>query len=144
MTETFPTKAALQRLGDQMNADKARYVDLGVVDCRFGVRVEDTGAEYTITFDTYGCTGVEDGVEQAQFVVEAESDIWQAMYDDIILNGRASRDQTINYLTLPGIAMRVTSPQEDMLEEDLFSRYNQTFQSYFDGAAAVAPVAAVR
>jgi hypothetical protein len=135
MTETFPTRATLERLGQRMNTDRDRYVKLGVVDCRFGVRVEDSGAGYTIVFDTYGCTGVEDGVDRADFVVEAESDIWQEMYDDILAHGRASRDHTINYLTLPGIAMRVSSASEDQLDEDLFSRYNQTFQSYFDGAA---------
>lgn len=136
MTETFPTKAVLERMGERMNAERDRYVKLGVVDCRFGIRVEDTGAEYTIVFDTYGCTGVEDGVEHADFVVAGDSDIWQAMYDDIVTHGRAGRDQTINYLTLPGIALRVSSNSEDQLDEDLFSRYNQTFQSYFDGAAA--------
>lgn len=136
MTEAFPTRAALERLGERMNADPARYAKLGVVDCRFGVRVEDTGAEYTVVFDTYGCRGVEDGVERADFVVEGDSDVWQAMYDDIVAHGRAGRDQTINYLTLPGIPMRVTSASEDQLDEDLFSRYNQTFQSYFDEAGA--------
>jgi hypothetical protein len=133
---TFPSKKSLEDLAAAMNANEGHFAELGVVDCKVGLRVSDTDEGFTVEFERYGVVQVTEGWSVADFVLDASGDVWQAMYDDIVRNGSASRDQTLNYLALPGIAMRVTS--DDQLAEDLFYRYNQTLQSFVDGAASLA------
>jgi hypothetical protein len=134
MAEEFPSVEALERLADHMNTHEDDFAKLGVVDCRMGVRVESTDREYTVVFERYGCSDVAPGTADIDFALEAGVETWQEMYDDIVANGHASRTQTLNYLALPGFNMRVTA--EDQLGEDLFSRYGQTLQAFFDGAGA--------
>ncbi len=138
----FPSLTSLEELAAAMNTDEERFAKLGVVDCKVGISVTDTGEGFTVEFERYGVAQVTEGVGQAEFVLEADSDVWQAMCDDIVAHGSASRDQTLNYLALPGIAMTIRS--DDQLAEDLFYRYNQTLQSFFDSAGSFSSVVAAQ
>lgn len=139
MTTTFPSRQSLEDLAAAMNADEQHFAKLGVVDCKVGFSVADTGAGFTVEFERYGVARVDEGTACADFVLEADSDVWQAMYSEIVAHGQASRDQTLNYLALPGIAMTVRA--DDQLAEDLFYRYNQTLQSFVNCAGYSAKVA---
>ena len=62
---------------------------------------------------------------------------WQDMVRDIAENGSASLHYTLNTLDLnrpDGLALSVHG---DQYREDLFFRYNQTFQFFFDASARV-------
>jgi len=61
---------------------------------------------------------------------------WQAMFDDIAANGRATGLFTINSLALMGDRIRCEG--DDPMGLDKFSRFNQTLQEFFDGARRVA------
>ena len=60
---------------------------------------------------------------------------WQAMFDDIVAQGRATGLQTINSLALLGDDIGLGG--SDPMGLDKFSRFNQTLQEFFDGASRV-------
>ena len=81
-------------------------------------------------------SGAGEGDEQtADCWLDGDLAAWQAMFDDIVANGRATGRQTINSLTLVGEAIAVKGA--DPLGVDVFFRCNQTVQAFLDGAAAV-------
>jgi hypothetical protein len=55
------------------------------------------------------------------------------MVADILGNGRATGRYTINSLTLMGDEIRLRGA--DVMGVDKFSRFNQSLQEFFDGAA---------
>ena len=62
---------------------------------------------------------------------------WQAMLKDVQANGKASSNLTLNSIDLEfedGIAR---SPIDDQYRQDLFYRYNQNFQDFFDASSLV-------
>jgi hypothetical protein len=52
---------------------------------------------------------------------------------DIRRNGRATGRQTLNSLTMVGDAIQLRGV--DVMGVDKFSRFNQSLQEFFDGAA---------
>lgn len=54
---------------------------------------------------------------------------------DIRRNGEADLDHTLDALTFSGVSLKIEA--EDQLEEDLFHRYSQTLQEFFNGAAEI-------
>ena len=75
----------------------------------------------------------------AGYRLEGPHERWQAMVEYIAANGRATGLQTLNSLAMLGdpIACR----GDDPMGLDKFSRFNQTLQEFFDGAARVAVAA---
>jgi hypothetical protein len=57
------------------------------------------------------------------------------MIENVTANRGPDREHTLNYLTFPDDPLRVTGPSQ--LEVDLFYRYNESLQRFFDGAANV-------
>ena len=78
---------------------------------------------------------MDDPAELADFVLTGKSDAWQEMIENIRSNGEADLGHTLNALTLPGVPLKIEA--EDQLQEDLFYRYNQTLQEFFNGAAEI-------
>ena len=77
-----------------------------------------------------------DHTEQvADFVLEAKLGAWKEMIENITANGGPDLSHTLNLLTLPGVPIKVTA--EDQLKDDVFSRFNSTFQEFFNGAQHV-------
>ena len=124
-----------------MNENSARYQKLGYVDARIAVVIEaDEGLEerkvYGLVFEAFRCIEVRDLDDPAElnpeFVMEAFYSVWKEMIQNIRENGRADLKHTLNYLSLPGIPMRVWS--DDPLNRDKFFRYNQSLQEFFDAS----------
>ena len=64
-------------------------------------------------------------------------DDWEDMLINIQENGEATLDYTLNTIDLDsenGLALSVTG---DQYRQDLFFRYNQTFQYFFDLSSRV-------
>ena len=62
---------------------------------------------------------------------------WQAMLESVQRHGKADLEYTLNSIDLKledGIAH---SPVDDQYKQDLFYRYNQNFQDFFDASARV-------
>jgi hypothetical protein len=60
------------------------------------------------------------------------------MIEDIAAHDGASLDFTLNTLDLNSADGIARSVHQDQYREDLFFRYNQTFQYFFDASAEVA------
>lgn len=128
-------------LAAEMNGHPETYEILGDVDIDLGL-IMRSGDDFRVRlrFEGIECTGVsemEEGEEAATDCwLDGPLEAWQGMFDNIRSNGRATGRQTINSLSILGEPIRVRGA--DTLGVDKFFRYNQTMQTFFDGAASVA------
>lgn len=129
-------------LATEMNAYPERYDVLGDLDLVLGVvitRPDQDAFRARLTFGGIRCTDVSEmrvGDElTTDCWLEGTVDAWTDMVADIRRNGRATGRQTLNSLTLVGDAIRLRGV--DVMGIDKFSRFNQSLQEFFDGAARV-------
>ena len=145
-TDTTPVHAIdkvafFDALATEMNAHPEVYEVLGDVDMDLAIVMTDPhgGFRVRVTFEGITCAGVDeigDGDERTtSCFLEGPVGEWQAMFDDIVAHGHATGWWTINSLTLVGDKIAVHG--DDPLGVDLFFRFNQTVQSFLDGAATV-------
>ena len=137
------TTAFFEALAAEMNAHPERYQVLGDADMSAMVVMTSADRAFRVRIDfemleCAGVTAVEAG-DPADYRLEGPLDAWQAMFDDIVANGRATGLQTINSLAMLGD--RIACRGDDPMGLDKFSRFNQTLQEFFDGAARVAVTA---
>ncbi|MHB1486871.1 MAG: hypothetical protein ACYCS7_16235 [Acidimicrobiales bacterium] len=130
-------------LATEMNAHPERYGILGDLDLVLGVVIIRPAGEpfrARLTFEGIRCTGVAEmgaGDEATTDCwLEGSLDAWDAMVADVLDNGRATGRHTINSLTLMGDQIRLRGA--DVMGVDKFSRFNQSLQEFFDGAAGLA------
>jgi hypothetical protein len=128
-----------ETLASEMNANPERFALLGDAEMDAVLLMRSEGNDFAVklTFDGVRCDDVVqvslDEVHLADFWLEGPSGAWRAMFTDIVENGRATGMQTINALTLLGDEIRLVGA--DPMGIDKFSRFNQTLQEFFDGAA---------
>ncbi len=141
------TVAFFEGLAAEMNAHPERYEVLGDCDLVLGIVMARDGEDAfraRLTFEGIACLDVseaEAGDEAlADCWLEGPFDAWQAMVDDIVEHGRATGRHTLNSLTLVGESIRLRG--SDVMGIDKFSRFNQSLQEFFDGAAATPAVRA--
>ena len=72
---------------------------------------------------------------------QAEKRQWKEMIQNIQANNGPDLQHTLNYLALPDDPLYIAAP--DFLSRDLFARYGQTYQLFFNGAVHVPTVFAV-
>lgn len=132
-----------ESLAKEMNAHPEVYQGLGWCDMDVGVVMRRDGrAPFAVALElrAYGCDGVTlfepGGNQHLDCWLVGDLDHWQAVFDDIAENGMATGEQTLSSLVL--LADRIAVKGHDAMGVDLFFRYNQTLQSVFDGAAALA------
>lgn len=137
------TTAFFESLATEMNAHPERYQVLGDADMSAMIVMThaDGAFRVRIDFEMLECSGVTEveAGDPADYRLEGSLDAWQAMFDDIVANGRATGLQTINSLAMLGD--RIACRGDDPMGLDKFSRFNQTLQEFFDGAARVAVAA---
>ena len=127
----FPSLEWFETLRQLVNADP-EYRRLGTVDASMGVKSGDS--VFVVTFAAFQCQAVRDGTEYdlitVDFFLEMPPDAWQTMLDNIRDHGGASAGQTLVSLDLlHEISNNATG---DQLRADLFFRYNQSLQRFFD------------
>ena len=92
---------------------------------------------FAITFDAFAITDVAevpcDAPGDLDFILLQSPDQWRAMLENIKANGQADALFTLNSLDLAHSDGLATG--EDYTRRDLFYRFNQTFQEYFDMSA---------
>ncbi len=133
----FPTLEWFESLNKAVNED-LEYRQNGTCDAVIGIRVADKPEEiWNVSFEAFEVTGVrkigEPDLPALDFYLELPYEGWKEMLQNIKENGRADRSHTINTLDLstPGGFAR----GHDQFRKDLFFRYNQSFQSYFDASS---------
>ncbi len=130
----FPSLAWFEELQRLVNDDPA-YRQIGTVDASMGVKVGDE--VIVVTFEAFECSSVRSGNEydliNVDFFIEMESDAWRAMLENIRANGGAEAGQTL--VSLDMLNEISTNATGDQLRADMFFRYNQSLQHFFDLSA---------
>ncbi len=136
----FPSTQWFEEVRDVYNSDRSLHSGGGgACDTTAGFSIGDQ--RYLIEFSGLDCSVVGETndleLEETDFVIEMSLDSWKAMVKDVQENGKASSNQTLNSLDLEiedGIAR---SPVDDQYKQDLFYRYNQNFQDFFNASSRV-------
>ena len=132
----FPSLEWLQALQQLVNAD-SEFRNLGSVDTTLGIKA--FSKVFIVTFRAFQCeairAGTDDDLFEVDFTLEMEPDQWQEMLENIKKNGAADLNHTLNTLDLRlpgGLASNATGEQYQL---DLFFRYNESLQRFFDLSA---------
>ena len=130
----FPSVAWFEELQRLVNDDPG-YRQIGTVDASMGVKVGDE--VFVVTFEAFECRSVRSGNEydliNVDFFIEMDSGAWKAMLEDIKANGGAGAGQTL--VSLDMLNEISTNATGDQLRADMFFRYNQSLQHFFDLSA---------
>jgi hypothetical protein len=136
----FPSRQWFEEVRDVYNSDSSLHSGGGgACDTTAGFSIGDQ--RYLIEFSGLDCSVVRESndleLEETDFVIEMSLESWKAMVKDVQENGKASSNHTLNSLDLEiedGIAR---SPVDDQYKQDLFYRYNQNFQDFFNASSRV-------
>ncbi len=136
----FPSVEWFEAVSERADEDRERFRMLGYVDADVGVIVHGNGSgvkSYLLKFRDYGVESVAEAasLDGADFALEGSLDAWTDMVRNITNNGEADIDHSLNRLTMAGTPLQVVAT--DQLKADIFSRFNQSFQAYFNEAATV-------
>ena len=132
----FPSVEWFQAVADLVNKDE-EYHKLGTCDATVGIQVGDR--VFALTFEAFEVTRVEEidlaRTADLDFTLVMPPEQWQAMLENIKQHGRAELDYTLNSIDL-------ATPEEfarsnDYYRRDLFYRYNQSFQHFFDTSSKI-------
>ena len=132
----FPSLAWFEELRRLVNEDPA-YRQIGTVDASMGIKISDE--VFVITFEAFECSAVRAGNEydliNVDFFIEMDWDAWKTMLEDIKANGGAGSGQTL--VSLDMLNEISTNATGDQLRADMFFRYNQSLQHFFDLSASL-------
>lgn len=141
----FPSIEWFRELARLMRENRAIHEHLGFVDCVARFTVLDGGVagkpwSAIVTFEEFEAVEVADGSDgedgRADFTLEAALGSWREMIENIARGrGRPDLTHTLNYLSHMGTPFRLWS--DDPLRRDLFFRYNQSLQEFFDASAGL-------
>ena len=130
----FPSLAWFEALQRLVN-DDPDYRRIGTVDAAMGVKV--AGEVYVVTFEAFACRSVRAGNDydliNVDFFIEMEPVAWRTMLENIKANGGAEAGQTL--VSLDMLHEISTNATGDQLRADMFFRYNQSLQHFFDLSA---------
>jgi hypothetical protein len=136
----FPSVEWFEAVGEKAGEDREKFKRLGYVDADVGIQIAGNGSgsrSYLLKFRDYGVESVEETseLENTDFRLEGSLDAWTEMVRNITENGSADIDHTLNRLTMAGVPLRVVA--SDQLKTDVFYRFNQSFQAFFNESASV-------
>ncbi len=139
----FPSVEFFEALRTLVNADQERFRRLGTVDMTLVASIDYPGHSdrYAIEFAGYRCVGarrlaIDEPAPKDAITLTGAYPAWREMIEDIVRNGGADLEHTLNTLTLLDDPMRVQA--DNQLDVDLFYRYQQNLQDFFDETAHVA------
>jgi hypothetical protein len=138
---TFPSVEWFKAVGDRVAEDSDTFRRIGYFDADVGIKIDANGAGskgYVIEFHDYGVKSVravDDPVQVADFTIEGNLAAWTEMVRSIREHGEPDLDHTLNRLTMAGVPLKVVAA--DQLKTDVFYRFNQSVQAFFNEAASV-------
>ena len=134
-TIEFPSAPWFRALAEAASANESRYRRLGFMEITLGVKVGEKG--YRITFEDFGCAGVEDwdGSVPVDCVVSADSADWRELIEHIQERGSADPEHTLNSLVLAGDRFALSG--DEQLGIDRFYRFNASLQAFIEEAHSV-------
>lgn len=136
----FPSAEWFDSVRNIYNSDSSLHSGGGgACHTRAGLRIGSQ--DFLIVFDGLECSEARpaESPEMAttDFVIEMTTERWCEMVANIQANGHADLDHTLNSLDLSEADGIARSPVDDQYRQDLFYRYNQNFQDFFDASSRV-------
>lgn len=132
----FPSVEWFRAVADLVNQDPA-YRKLGTCDAKMGVQVGERLFE--IDFEAYEVVDVKEldpgQPHDLDFTLVLPYEGWKEMIENIRQNGRADLSHTLNSIDLA--APEEFARSDDYYRRDLFYRYNQSLQHFFDTSAKI-------
>ena len=139
----FPSVEWFDAVREVFNSDKSyRGGGGGICDASVGIKA---GQQiFFLTFEGFECIEArevdENELEDTDFYLDMNLDDWHEMLANIKEHGAATLNYTLNTLDLERAKGLVFSTSDDQYRQDLFFRFNQTFQYFFDASARVETV----
>ena len=136
----FPSTEWFDAVREEFNGDESvRGGGGGTCDARVGIRVGETN--FLLVFEGFDCVSAseidEAMLESTDFYLDMSPDDWEDMLSNVQENGGADFDHTLNTIDLEIEGGFAISSTGDQYRQDLFFRYNQTFQYFFDLSSRV-------
>jgi hypothetical protein len=140
----FPSLAWFQELARLMNEHQEAFKRIGYADVAWAVEVQPSAPNqkpqrFRLVFEEYSCTSVAEVDPEADanvaFTMQATYDTWKDMISNIQEHNGPDLEHSLNRLALLDDPLYIAA--RDFLERDLFARYGQTFQLFFNGAVHV-------
>ena len=136
----FPSVEWFDALRELYNSDDIyRSAGGGSCDANVGVKVGEK--VFVLTFEGFECSEAreagEEDLEDVDFYMEMEPERWQEMIANIKENGHADIRHTLNTLDLGSEEALARTKTGDGYRLELFFRYNQTFQNFFDASTHI-------
>ena len=136
----FPSVDWFDEVRNVFNADdRYRGAGGGYCNCIAGFKIAER--VFVLTFDGVECSAAVEGddasLDEVDFYLDMPDDEWRDMVANIAANGAADLHYTLNTLDLGREDGLATSKHGDQVREDLFFRYNQTLQFFFDASSLV-------
>jgi hypothetical protein len=132
----FPSVEWFKTVADIVNKDE-EYRKLGNCDAVVGIEVGDR--LFVLTFEGFEVTNVEEVAtvtdRDLDFTLVLPPEQWRGMLENIKEHGRAEHEYTLNSIDLATAVEFAQS--DDYYRRDLFYRYNQSFQHFFDASAKI-------
>jgi hypothetical protein len=130
----FPSVEWFDDLKSRVNGTE-RFKHFGTIDCAMGVQVDDR--VFKVVFEAFEVLGVSE-IESAasddlDFTLVMSGSDWREMIENIADHGSADLHHTLNTLDLE--KPEEFAKGEDYTRRDLFYRFNQTLQDFFDASA---------
>jgi len=110
----------------------------GMMDCAMGVNVGESTIK--IVFDGYEIPEIADissdpSSSDLDFTLVMPPERWREMLENIQSNGHADLHHTLNTIDLE--SPEELAKGEDYTRRDLFYRFNQTLQDFFDASSKI-------
>jgi len=136
----FPSVEWFDEVRDVFNENEEFHgAGGGACETTFGVKVGDD--IFQLVLEGLECTSASaitaGDLDKLDFYLEMEPEEWREMIVNIKENEGADLDWTLNTIDLDRDERLAKSSTGDQYREDLFFRYNQTLQFFFDASARV-------
>ena len=136
----FPSLDWFSQVRDVYNSDGFQHSGGGgACDTMAGFKVN--GQDYVIVFEGLKCADIRTAataeMQACDFIIEMPFELWQGMVANVQEHGRADGAYTLNSIDLQQDQSIAFSPVDDQYKQDLFYRYNQNFQDFFNASARV-------
>ncbi len=141
---TFPSLEWFQELGRLMNENETAFRRLGYADVTWALEIQPSSPAhpaqlFRFVFEEYSCNEVQEldpGTDaDADFTMQASFAAWTEMIQNIQDNNGPDLEHSLNRLTLLDDPIYIAAT--DFLSRDLFARFGQTFQLFFNGATEI-------
>ena len=132
--------AWLEAVRQEFNTDESyRGRGSGRCDCSVGLKIgKDV---FLLEFEGFECQSVREGVERnlddVDFYLDMNRTEWKSMLQNIKKNGHAIAEFTLNAIDLNKEEGLAQAKHGDQYRQDLFVRYNQTMQFFFDASNGI-------